>query len=285
MKDLAYYDGQYTTIDEMMIPFRDRSHFFGDGVYEVAMARNYNIYALDEHIDRFNRSARALGINIPYDKNELASLLSSLVRKLDSHEQSVYWQITRGYSDEAREHTYSDSAKGKLWVMLRPSRIKDIYSTVRAITMTDTRWQHCNIKSINLIPAVIYAQHAKKKGAYEAILYRENGRVTECSHSNVHILTHDGVFKTAPADDLILAGIARSHLLSACHSIGIEIDESPFTLDEMMNADEIILSSTSGMCMVCENIDGVSVGGRNKAVVNALRHWVMKDFLEKTECM
>ena len=282
MQDLAYYDGKITSIDEMMIPLRDRAHFFGDGVYEVAMARNYIIYALDEHIDRFYQSAAALEINIPYKKNELTEFLCSLVKKLDFHEQRVYWQVTRGYGVEAREHTYCDSTQGKLWVMLCPSKVKDIYMPVKAITLSDTRWQHCNIKSINLIPVVTYAQKAKRRGAYEAILYREGGRVTECSHSNVHIITSNGIFKTAPADNLILAGIARSKLISACHSLGINVEENPFRIDEMMNADEIILSSTSGMCMICESIDGISVGGKNKAAVDALRNWVMEDFIEKT---
>lgn len=282
MKDLAFYDGCFSEIDNMTIPFRDRAHFFGDGVYEVAMARNYTIYALDEHIERFYASADALKINIAYSKDELSSLICSLVRRLDSDEQSVYWQVTRGYGDKAREHTYHEDVQGKLWVMLRPSKIKDIYNPVKAITLPDTRWHHCNIKSINLIPAVMYAQKAKEQGAYEAILYRKGGRVTECSHSNVHIITSNGVFKTAPADNMILAGIARGHLISACRFLGIEVNESPFTIDEMMNADEIILSSTSGMCMVCESIDGKSVGGKNKAIADALRHWVMTDFIEKT---
>lgn len=282
MKDLAFYDGYFSEIDNITIPFRDRAHFWGDGVYEVAMARNYIIYALDEHIERFYASADTLKINIAYSKDELSSLICSLVRMLDSDEQSVYWQVTRGYGDEAREHTYSEGEQGKLWVMLRPSKIKDIYNPVKAITLPDTRWHHCNIKSINLIPAVMYAQKAKEQSAYEAILYRKGGRVTECSHSNVHIITSNGVFKTAPTDNMILAGIARSHLISACRSLGIEVDESPFTIDEMMNADEIVLSSTSGMCMVCDSIDGISVGGKNKAVADALRHWVMTDFIEKT---
>ena len=282
MKDLAFYDGCLSEIDNMTIPFCDRAHFFGDGVYEVAMARNYTIYALDEHIERFYASVDALKINITYSKDELLALICSLVRRLDSDEQSVYWQVTRGYGEDAREHTYSEGAQGKLWVMLRPSKIKDIYNPVKAITLPDIRWHHCNIKSINLIPAVMYAQKAKEQGAYEAILYRKGGRVTECSHSNVHIITSNGVFKTAPADNMILAGIARGHLISACRFLGIEVDESPFTIDEMMNADEIILSSTSGMCMVCDSIDGISVGGKNKAVADALRHWVMSDFIEKT---
>lgn len=282
MKDIAYYDGRYAPINDMMIPFSDRSHFFGDGVYEVAMARNYRIYALDEHVDRFYNSAKMLDINVPLEKKELKELLLNLGKKLDSHEQNVYWQITRGYGNEVREHTYDKAADGKLWVMIRPSKIKDIYTPVKAITLPDTRGFICNIKSINLISAVTYAQKAKCAGVYEAILYREGGRVTECSHSNAHIITKSGTFKTAPADNLILSGIARANLINACSSLGIEVDESPFTLDEMMGADEIILSSTSGICMICNNIDGVAVGEKNQPIADELRRLVLKDFLDKT---
>ena len=76
------------------------------------------------------------------------------------------------------------------------TKIKDIYTPVKAITLPDTRGFICNIKSINLISAVTYAQKAKCTGVYEAILYREGGRVTECSHSNVHIITKNVIFPT-----------------------------------------------------------------------------------------
>ena len=280
MKDLAYYDGKISTIDEMSIPFCDRVHFFGDGVYEVAMARNYRIYALDEHIERFYRSAELVDINVPCEKQELSLLLYELVRELDSPDQNIYWQVTRGVAE--REHTYSYEICGKLWVMLRPSAIKDIFTPVKAITLPDARGFNCDIKSLNLLPAVTYAQKARRSGAYEAILYREGGRVTECSHSNVHIITEDGRFKTAPTDNLILGGIARAHLISACKYLGITVDESPFYLDEMINAREVIISSTSGMCMICNEIDDKTVGGRAKDVVDALRHCVLKDFITKT---
>lgn len=280
MRDLAYYDGRYAPIDEMSIPFCDRSHFFGDGVYEVAMVRNYRIYALDEHIDRFYRSAELIDINVPFEKDELSALLYDLIRKLDSPDQSVYWQITRGVADRA--HTYQDDISSKLWVMIRTSVIKDIYTPVRAITLPDIRGYMCNVKSLNLLPSVMYAQRAKFNGAYESILYRDGGRVTECSHSNVHIITKNGMFKTAPSDNLILAGIARANLISACSSLGIVVDETPFSLEEMMDSNEIILSSTSGMCMSCNEIDGIAVGGRSKEIVDALRHCIMKDFITKT---
>ncbi len=280
MENLGYYNGKFGPLDEMTVPFNDRVHFFGDGVYEATPARNHKIYALDEHIDRFYRSASMLDIKIPYTKQELADILCDLVKKVDSPDQFVYWQATRGTA--IRNHVYDEDMKANLWVSLKPQKAKDIYTPVSAITAPDTRFYHCNIKTLNLLPSVMYAQQAQKAGVYETILYRSPERVTECSHSNVHIINQKGVLQTAPLDNLILPGIARRHLLDAAVALGYEVDETPFSLDELMSAREVIITSSSAFCMICNNIDGKPVGGKEPEMIAKLQKSVMDDFIEKT---
>lgn len=281
MKDLGYYNGKFAPLDEMTVPFNDRVHFFGDGVYEATPAHNYKIYSLDEHLDRLYRSASMLDIKIPYTKSELADILYDLVKKLDSPDQFVYWQVTRGTSP--RNHTYPDDMQGNLWVSLKPQKIKDMYTPVTAITAPDTRFYHCNIKTLNLLPSVMYSQQAQKAGVYETILYREPDRVTECAHSNVHIINQNGEFQTAPLDNLILPGIARKHLIEACHSLGYKVSETPFTLSELMDAREVIISSSSAFCMVCNEIDKKPVGGKAPEMIAELQKYLMNDFIEQTK--
>lgn len=281
MKDLGYYNGKFASLDELTVPFNDRVHFFGDGVYEATLARNYKIYALDEHIDRLYRSAAMVDINIRESKDEMKAILCDLVKKLDDPDQFVYWQVTRG--TQARNHTYPSDMKGNLWVVLKPGKLKDAYVSVNAITAPDTRFFHCNIKTLNLLPAVLYAQRADEKGVYETILYREGGRVTECSHSNVHIITNNGVFKTAPTDNLILPGIARAHLIEACRELGVPVDETPFSLDEMMDAAEILITSSTAPIRICMAIDGKKVGGKAPEIVSKLREHVLADFMSETD--
>ena len=96
MDSIAYYDGRIGTPDELMVPFNDRGHFFGDGVYEAASAANGVIFCLDDHLDRFYSSAAALGIRVPMDKPELAQQLYELLAKVDNFTSCVYWQVTRG---------------------------------------------------------------------------------------------------------------------------------------------------------------------------------------------
>ena len=105
--------------------------------------------------------------------------------------------------------------------------------------------------------------------------------MTECAHSNLSILK-DGVLITHAADNLILAGTGRAHLLAACRKIGIPISERDYTLEELMDADEILITSASALCMRVLEVDGQSVGGRDGAAVKRLQDDLLNDFLEKT---
>ncbi|MDR2176610.1 MAG: aminotransferase class IV, partial [Treponema sp.] len=195
MENLGYYNGEIGLIEDMKVPMDDRSSWFGDGVYDATMAVEHIAYALEEHIDRFFNSMALLKIEPDFTKGELAGLLSSLVKKVDSPVQLVYWQVTRGTAP--RLHAFPQGVKPNLWMFLRPSELRDTERRQKLVTVEDTRFFHCNIKTLNLIPNVLASEAARKAGCDEAVFHR-SGRVTEGSHCNVHILK-DGVFRTAPA--------------------------------------------------------------------------------------
>jgi D-alanine transaminase len=278
MKDLAYYNGETGTLDEMKVPINDRVCWFGDGVYDATCAAHYTIFALDEHIDRFFNSMAFIGIEPQIGKDELADLLRSLVRKLDSPTQFVYWQMTRGTADRA--HAFPENTKPNLWVMLRPLTMPDLSLKVKLITVEDERYFFCNIKTLNLLPNVLAGQKAKRAGAYEAVFHRQ-GRVTECAHSNIHILKN-GVFQTAPLDKLILPGIARAHLIAHCRKLGVPVEEKAFSVTEMLEADEVLVSSASTFCASADRIDGIGVGGKAAELLTGLQASLLAEFREAT---
>ncbi len=274
MKTLAYYNGKISEVEDMMIPMNDRVCYFGDGVYDAEPAVNYEMFAIDEHIDRFFNSAGLLNIEMPVTKPELKSLLEELVHKLDCGDQFVYYQVTRGTAP--RNHVY-EGGPGNLWVMLRPEPVNNGEVPLKLITVEDTRFLHCNIKTLNLIPSVMAANQAAQAGCDEAVFYREGGRVTECAHSNVHILK-DGKLYTAPADNLILPGIARAHIIKACKKLDIPVSETPYTLDDLFNADEVLVSYSSAPCMNACEIDGLPVGGKAPEMLEQIRGAVLDEF-------
>ena len=274
MERLGYYNGKYGPLEEMTVPMNDRVSWFGDGVYDAGPCRNYHIFAMDEHVDRFFRSAAALKIEMPVSKEELKDTLNRLVRELDTGNLFVYYQVTRGTG--VRKHAFTEG-KGNLWITMIPAEIADGHTPVQLITVEDTRFFHCDIKTLNLIPSVMASQKAHEAGCMEAVFYRPGGRVTEGSHSNVHIL-RDGTLYTAPTDNLILPGIARAHLLRACRALSVPYRKEPFTLDELYAADEIIVTSSSNLCLHADRIDGRPAGGKDQALYERLRKYLLDEF-------
>lgn len=279
MKTLGYYNGKFGELDEMSIPMNDRVCWFGDGVYDAGPCRNYKIFAIDEHVDRFFNSAGLLRIQMPVTKQELKDLLQEMVLKMDTGNLFVYYQVTRGTG--LRSHVFTDGPSN-LWITLTPSEIPDGKEPIKLITTEDTRFFHCNIKTLNLIPSVMAAQKAKEAGCTEAVLYRPGGRVTECAHSNVHIIK-DGILRTAPTDNLILPGIARAHLIRMCKKLEIPVDETAFTLDDLYNAEEILVTSSTKLCMHANEIDGRPAGGKQPELIEKLRAALIEEFRTATE--
>ncbi len=279
MKTLGYYNGRIDELDRISVPMLDRACYFGDGVYDVTFSRNYNIFMLQEHVERIFQSAAQLKIFPQITPQELCDLLSSLVQKLDTGDLWVYFQFSRG--TDFRNHAFPISASPNLWIMLKPAQIKDTYRPLRCISREDTRALHCNIKSLNLLPSVMATQECVEAGVDECILHRD-GIVTECAHSNVSILKN-GVLITHPADRYILAGTGRAHLIKCCQSFQIPVVEKTYTMQELMEADEVILTSASALCMRIVEVDGVAVGGKATDTVKRLQDALLADFIAQTD--
>lgn len=277
MKTLGYYNGKYDEIEDMTIPMIDRVSWFGDGIYDATYSHNHKIFDLDHHLTRFYNSAKILEINIPIPKDELAALLKDLVLKVDDGDQFVYMQCTRGSAP--RNHIYDADMKGNLWVTLTPQPVADTYTPIDVITFEDKRFLYCNCKTLNLIPSVLGATAADRAGCKEAIFHRGD-IVTECAHSNVSIFK-DGKVITHPLDDKILPGTARIRLLAFAEKLGFATEEREYTLDELMNADEVIVHSTGSFCIPVAHVDGKPVGGKAPEMLKTIQDALVADYEEQ----
>lgn len=278
MEEIAYYDGKSGSPDEISVPFNDRSHFFGDGVYDATISGNHVIYCLEDHLDRFYSSAAALQINVPMKKQDLAKLLQDLDNQVDAKTHFVYWQVSRGVAP--RDHAFGTGMQGKILIFIRPSPdvVPGMPEPVDTITAEDIRFEYCNIKTLNLLPSVMAYDKAVKAGAFEAILHRGD-IVTECAHSNISILK-DGVFYSHPNDQYILRGIGKTNLIKTCYQCSVPVIERPFTLEELFNADEVIITASSEFCYPVKSINGVEVGGKDRKTLELIGLQAQRDYLK-----
>lgn len=268
MKHIGYYNGEIGPLEEMKIPMLDRAVYFGDGCYDAAMFSNNRIFALEDHLDRFYNSCRLL--EIPFDM-EREALTKELQKCIDANELSegmIYWQCSRG--TYYRSHNFPpETVKPNLMIFTVPDQIVPMDTTYKLISMEDTRFLHCNIKTLNLIPSVIAYQRCIEAGCQETLFHRQD-RVTECAHSNVLILK-DGTLHTPPRDNLILPGITLKHLIILAKENNIPVIEAPFSMEELKNADEVIISNSGAFCIRADELDGKPIGGKDPKTLKILQ--------------
>jgi len=275
MGSFAYYNGKYGSREEITVPLSDRALFFGDGVYDAAVGKDGKIFLVEEHINRLLGNANKLNINHVLSYEKILDILTECVRLSGIESFFLYFQLTR--NSKKRTHSALGCDGANFLVTVDEFALPDPEKRISLITADDLRYYYCDVKTINLLPGVIASTKAEEAGAYEAVFLRGD-TVTECAHSNVSILK-DGVLYTHPTNNLILPGITRKHLLMACKALGIEYKEIPFTKNELFSADEIIVTSTSKLCLFAEKIDGISVGGKDWQRAKALSDFMIDEFV------
>lgn len=242
-----------------LIDIEDRGYQFGDGIYEVAGVYGGKLFLLDEHLVRLKRSAKALGITLPFKTETLAKQLTELVETNGIEEGLVYLQVSRGVAPRTHELPVG---KMRPVVVAYTKTLGDLTGLQDqgsiAILQDDIRWHRCDIKSLNLLPNTMAKQKAVEADAVEAILHRD-GTVTEASSSNVFIVK-DGELITHPANNFILNGITRQKLIELAAELELPIREELYSVDDLLAADEVFISATKLDVVPILAVDGKKIG-------------------------
>jgi D-alanine transaminase len=256
---LVYLNGNFIEKDKAFVSVMDRGFLFGDGVYEVFPAYNRKIIGLDSHLNRLQDGLDAISIQNPHTKNEWKDLINKIISFDSSNQnQAIYLQISRG-SDENRKHTYGE-LKPTVYIQssaINPREKSTLLNGLSAITREDIRWLKSNTKATSLLANTLYAQEAKNNDAEETILYRD-GIVTEASSSNVFIVKSNCIY-THPKGPNILPGITREKVIECAKVNNITVNESSFTKEQLMNADEVWISSSTREIIPITIIDGIQI--------------------------
>jgi D-alanine transaminase len=140
------------------------------------------------------------------------------------------------------------------------------------VTVPESRWARCDIKTVSLLPNVLAKQSAKEAGAVEAWFVDRDGYVTEGASTNAWIVDADGRLRTRDTEANILRGITRGSLIELARERQMAVDERPFTVAEAKQAREAFITAASAFVMPIVRIDDVMIGdGRPGPVATKLR--------------
>jgi len=255
----VYLNGAWVPLSEARIPVLDRGFIFGDGIYEVVPVYAGRPFRLAQHLKRLERSLSAIRIENPFDEAGWRALIAELVARHSWTNQFVYLQITRGVA--RRDHAFPKGLAPTVFAMssefVAPSAAQRAQG-LSVITAPDERWLHCDIKSVSLLGNVLAKQAAVDAGAAECVMFRD-GILTEGSSSNIWVVRHGRVLG-APVDHLVLEGIRVGLLAELCTRCGLDYELRRIPREEVLAADELMLTSATREILPITRLDGLPVG-------------------------
>jgi D-alanine transaminase len=256
MPDIAFVNGAFLPFEDATVSIDDRGFQFGDGVYEVLRVYGGVPFRPGEHLARLERSARSIGIVLPFHVEQWTELITDALQRSGYHEAKIYIQVTRGVAP--RDHSYSASLAPTVVVTVRslaPPADGLYRNGVNVITVTDLRWGRCDIKCTSLLGNVLAKQQAVNEGVFEALFVRD-GCVLEGATSNVMIV-QGGRLITPPEGPLLLSGVTRLVALQIADESGVSTEQRPIKETELHTAEEVFLTGT-----IIEILPVVRVNGR-----------------------
>jgi branched-chain amino acid aminotransferase len=221
--ELTSVDGQIVETAEATVPASDDGLQRGDGVFEVIRLYAGRPFALAEHLDRLDRSAAAIDLEV--EREALEREIAALLEEFGDHEAQLRLIVTRG----GHRLAFTEN--------LPP------YAEAESITVATVTYSPSvileGVKSLSYAANMQASRIAKARGADEAMLVRPDGIVLEAPTSTVFWVSCDGTLRTPSLDVGILASITRDRLVRE-----LEVEEGAFPLDDLLGAREAFLAST-----------------------------------------
>ncbi len=274
---IIYLNGDYLPESEAKLPIFDRGLLFADAVYEGFGILDSQIVDFIYHMKRLERSLAQLSIPMTFSIEEMFNALMLLIEKNNAKMGFLYLHITRGDGDRAFH--YHDQYVPNVFAFTQGEKFDvDKDPPVIALkTSLDLRWARRDIKSTNLLAQVMAKQAANQAGAFEALMVDHDGFVTEAGSSSFFFIKDELLF-VRPVNNEILHGITRQTMLRVAKERKISLVERAYKLDEVMEADEALITASSIYVIPVGTIDGCKIGdGAAGAFTLALR----KGYLEK----
>jgi branched-chain amino acid aminotransferase len=247
-----FLNDQFVAAEKAVLHVSDLAIQRGYGIFDFFRVRNNVLLYVEDHLDRFLESAAIMHLESPYSKEQLLAILKDLLKKNNIPNAGIKMILTGGYSPDAYL-----PVKPNFIIQQSPLEFQDslIPKSVSIIT-------HEFGRDIPLSKTINYSMgiwlHKKiTESKADDVLYHQNGLVTEFPRCNFFIVNERNEVLTPENDSL--KGVTRKKLLTEAGP-GFVVKEAPVTLDDVRNAKEAFLTSSTKRIQAIVKIDGRIVG-------------------------
>jgi branched-chain amino acid aminotransferase len=262
MDGLVYVGGAFRPAADAAISVFDHGLLYGDGIFEGIRAYNGRIFKLERHIERLFDSAKAIRLDIPHTPSEMCDVVVEACRQNGIVDGYVRLVVTRGAGDlgidprKCPRPNVIVIARKTLSIYRSPSTgIRVVTSTFRRNSPDTTS---PSIKSLNYLNNVLARIEANDRGADEALMLDVQGYVAEATVDNFFIVTDHALMTPPTATNL--KGVTRETLLALAATLGIKVEEKPFTLFDVWTAREAFICGTAAEVVPVVSVDERVIG-------------------------
>jgi branched-chain amino acid aminotransferase len=257
-----YIDGEFYPKSQAKISVYDHGFLYGDGVFEGIRAYNGRVFKLERHIDRLFDSAKAIRLEIPHTPPEMCDIVVEACRQNGIVDGYVRLVVTRGAGDLGIDPRKCPRAN----VIVIARKTLSIYRSpstgIRVVTSTFRRnspdTTSPSIKSLNYLNNVLARIEANDRGADEALMLDVHGYVAEATVDNFFIVTDHALMTPPTATNL--KGVTRETLIALAATLGIRVEEKPFTLFDVWTAREAFICGTAAEVVPVVSVDERVIG-------------------------
>lgn len=239
-KTVTTINGKFVKRGQDKISVFDNSLLYAEGLFETMLAIEGRILFADEHFRRMKKGSRILGIKIPVTKKILWQWMEKTV---NAHPDKVVKLRLTLTSGEAARWVGS---QGKQQVILSASP-HEIPFKPYTLFVSDYRIDQESIfRRVKTISYAIHAaalNQAKKHKCEDALMINGKNQVAEVTSANIFWVKNNKIF-TTPLTSGCLEGITREYLIAESRKIGYNITERNITIKNLLNADEVFISSS-----------------------------------------
>lgn len=254
-----YLNGKLVPQEEAAVSVFDHGLLYGDGVFEGIRFYSGRVFRLDDHIDRLYRSARAIALNIPMDRDAMSMAVLDTIRANGLTDGYVRLVVTRGPGSLGLSPKSCPQPTTFIIASTITLYPEEMYRNgLKLVTCSTRRISHGAlspmVKSLNYLNNIMAKIEAEQAGAGEGLMLNEQGYVAECTGDNIFVV-RDGRITTPPITAGALAGVTRAAVFELARDLGIPIREADITRYDIYTADECFLTGTAAEIIPAVELD------------------------------
>lgn len=268
MQEFTYLNGEILPSEKAQLHVSDLGLLRGYGIFDFFRAIDGQPIFIEDHLDRFENSAKLMGLPIPESRDKLREIIYEIIRLNPQKLLGVKMIMTGGYSEDG----YTPSSKSNLVVIGKPFEFKPADVGMKLMSM-EYRREIPEIKTLNYIVPIRAIQQMKAVGA-DDVLYYKDSKISESSRSNIFIVKDKKVI--TPVDGALF-GVTRKHILNFAKN-HFEVEERDVTTQEFWEADEVFTTgSTKRIIAITQADNHVFSDGKVGTIIKKLQELFLEE--------